>query len=56
MRQFAKAAQRTKLILVPPSSEYYGWVQELKRYGNVVYAKDVAQFEEAVKQLLTTVV
>jgi hypothetical protein len=42
VRQFAKAAQRTKLILVPPSSEHYGWVRELKRYGDVVYAKDVA--------------
>jgi hypothetical protein len=41
---------------VPPSSEHYGWVRELKRYGNVVYAKDVAQFEVAVKQLLTTAV
>ncbi len=57
VRQFAaKAAPRTKLILVPPSSEHYGWVQELKRRRNVVYAKDVAQFEEAVKQLLTTAV
>ncbi len=55
VRQFARVARRTKLILVPPFSEHY-WVQGLKRHGNVVYAKDVAQFEEAVKQLLTTAV
>jgi uncharacterized protein with von Willebrand factor type A (vWA) domain len=37
---------KTKLILIPPSKED-GWVAELKKLGNVYYAKDVAQFENA---------
>jgi len=45
-------ASRTKLILIPPASEDYDWVQLLKQYGNVQYAEDVAQFEKAVKSAL----
>jgi hypothetical protein len=47
---------RTRLILIPPSEEEYGWVKELKRRGNVAYARDVVEFEEAAKRLLTTAV
>jgi len=45
---------RTRLILIPPSEEGYGWVRELRRRGNVAYARDVVEFEEAAKRLLTT--
>ena len=45
-------ASRTKLILIPPASEDYDWVQLLKQYGNVQYAEDVAQFEKVVKSAL----
>jgi uncharacterized protein with von Willebrand factor type A (vWA) domain len=47
---------KTKLILVPPSEERYDWVEALKALGNVAYARDVAEFEEAAKRLLTTAV
>jgi uncharacterized protein with von Willebrand factor type A (vWA) domain len=46
-RFIQKCGRKTKLILIPPSEERYGWVGELKKLGNVYYAKDVAQFEEA---------
>jgi hypothetical protein len=49
-----KYGPKTKLILVPPSEEGYGWVQALKALGNVAYANDVAEFEEAAKRLLTS--
>jgi hypothetical protein len=45
-------AARTKLILVPPASESYNWVSLLRQHGNVYYARDVAQFEKAVKSAL----
>ncbi len=48
-----KYGARTRLILVPPSEEGYGWVRELKRRGNAAYANNVAEFEEAAKRLLT---
>jgi uncharacterized protein with von Willebrand factor type A (vWA) domain len=44
--------KRTKLILVPPASWNYSWVEELKRYNNVVYAYNVAEFESAAKRAL----
>ena len=47
-----RCGRRTRLILVPPAEERYPWVQELKRLGNVYYAKDVAQFEEAAVRAL----
>jgi uncharacterized protein with von Willebrand factor type A (vWA) domain len=47
-------AKRTKLILVPPSSYGYDWVGLLKKYNNVSYVHDVAEFDEAVKKSLTT--
>jgi uncharacterized protein with von Willebrand factor type A (vWA) domain len=54
VREFiSRAGRRTKLILVPPSGESYGWVQALKRLGNVAYARDVAQFEEAARRIFT---
>ncbi len=49
----AKCGQKTRLILVPPSREDYLWVQKLKKLGNVYYAKDVAQFEEAAARALS---
>ena len=53
-RQFiSKCGTRTHLILVPLAEEKYQWVQELKKRGNVAYAKDVAQFEEAVRRIFT---
>jgi uncharacterized protein with von Willebrand factor type A (vWA) domain len=42
---------RTWLILIPPSSENYRWVQELKKRNHVIYARDVAQFEEAARRI-----
>jgi uncharacterized protein with von Willebrand factor type A (vWA) domain len=42
-----KCGRRTRLILIPPAGERYGWVQELKRLNNVFYVKDVAQLEGA---------
>jgi uncharacterized protein (DUF58 family) len=53
-RFMEKCGSRTKLILVPPSDEHYPWVQELRRRGNVAYAQDVAQFEEAARRLLAS--
>jgi uncharacterized protein with von Willebrand factor type A (vWA) domain len=44
---------RTKLILVPPSAGSFNWVKELERYNNVMYARDVVDFENAVKKSLT---
>ena len=46
-------AKRVKLILVPPSSYGYNWVELLKKYGNMMYVHDVAEFDEAVKKSLT---
>jgi len=40
------------LLLVPPSREDYKWIEALKRYGNVVYAENVARFEEAARRIL----
>jgi uncharacterized protein with von Willebrand factor type A (vWA) domain len=51
--RFAKYAPRVKLILVPPSREDYQWIQLLKKHRNVVYARDVAQFEEAARHIFT---
>jgi uncharacterized protein with von Willebrand factor type A (vWA) domain len=48
-----KCGRKTRLILIPPSEERYGWVRELKKLGNVYYAKDAAQFEEAVRRIFT---
>jgi len=45
-------AQRTKLILVPPASSNYNWVQLLKQYSNVQYASDVLAFTTAVRKAL----
>jgi uncharacterized protein with von Willebrand factor type A (vWA) domain len=47
-------AKRTRLILVPPSSYGYDWVELLKKYSNVSYVHDVAEFDEAVKKFLNT--
>ena len=47
-------AQRTKLILVPPASSNYNWVQLLKHYSNVQYASDVASFTTAVKSAISS--
>jgi uncharacterized protein with von Willebrand factor type A (vWA) domain len=52
VRQFiSRAGRRARLILIPPSWEDYQWVQALKRLGNVTYAQNVAQFEEAAKRI-----
>jgi len=51
-RRFARYAPRVRLILIPPSDEHYPWVQMLRRHGNVAYARDVAQFEEAARRVL----
>ena len=45
-------AKRTKLILIPPASTSYNWVQLLKEHGNVLYARDVAEFESTAKRAL----
>jgi len=45
-------AKRTKLILTPPSSYGYDWVELLKKYNNVSYVHDVAEFDEAVRKFL----
>jgi uncharacterized protein with von Willebrand factor type A (vWA) domain len=47
-------AKRTKLILVPPSSYGYDWVELLKKYGNMMYVHNVAEFDEAVRKSLNT--
>jgi uncharacterized protein with von Willebrand factor type A (vWA) domain len=47
-------AKRTKLILVPPSSYGYNWVELLKKHGNMMYVHNVAEFDEAVKKSLAT--
>jgi uncharacterized protein with von Willebrand factor type A (vWA) domain len=44
--------KRTKLILIHPASDHYNWVEELKKYNNVMYADNVASFELAVKKSL----
>ena len=46
-------ASRTKLILIPPSAESFNWVKELKQHNNVMYARDVVDFENVVKKILT---
>ncbi|MGC9119515.1 MAG: hypothetical protein ACP5I3_11100 [Thermoproteus sp.] len=43
-------ARRTKLILVPPGDENYNWVQLIKHYGGLFYARDVAAFTEAARR------
>jgi uncharacterized protein with von Willebrand factor type A (vWA) domain len=45
-------AKRTKLILIPPASSSYNWVAELKQYNNVMYARDVAEFESVARRAL----
>jgi hypothetical protein len=52
-RFIARAGGRTRLILIPPSGQHYGWVQALKKMGNVAYAQNVAQFEEAARRIFT---
>jgi len=52
-RFIQKCGRKTRLILIPPSEERYGWVEELKKLGNVYYAKDVAQLEEAAVRALS---
>jgi len=51
-RFISKAGGRTRLILIPPSGESYEWVQALRKLGNVAYARDAAQFEEAARRIL----
>jgi hypothetical protein len=51
-RFIERCGSRTKLILVPPSRDGYGWIQALKRLGNVAYARDVAKFEDAARRIL----
>jgi uncharacterized protein with von Willebrand factor type A (vWA) domain len=55
LRKFRESglAKRTKLVLIPPASDHYNWVKELATYGNVHYARDVADFELAVKKSLS---
>jgi uncharacterized protein with von Willebrand factor type A (vWA) domain len=48
-------AKRTKLILVPPIWDHYNWVEELKRYNNVMHAHSVADFEKAAKRALESI-
>jgi uncharacterized protein with von Willebrand factor type A (vWA) domain len=48
-----KCGRRTRLILIPPADERYGWIKELKKLGNVYHAKDVAQFEKAAVQAVS---
>jgi uncharacterized protein with von Willebrand factor type A (vWA) domain len=43
---------RTKLILIPPSAESFNWVKLLREYSNVEYARNVIDFENAVKKTL----
>jgi len=47
-----KYGAKTRLILIPPSSEDYRWIKDLKKRNNVVYARDVVQFEKGVRKLL----
>jgi uncharacterized protein with von Willebrand factor type A (vWA) domain len=56
LRRFEESglAKRVKLILVPPSSYGFNWVEVLKKYGNMMYVHNVAEFDEAVKKSLTT--
>jgi uncharacterized protein with von Willebrand factor type A (vWA) domain len=56
LRKFEESglAKRTKLILVPPSSYGYNWVEVLKKHGNMMYVHNVAEFDEAVKKSLNT--
>jgi len=49
-RFVSRCGARTRLILIPPSG-HYPWVEELTRRGGVVYARDVAQFEEAARRI-----
>ncbi len=49
----AKCGRRTRLILIPPAGERYRWVQELKKFNNVFYVKDVAQLEKAALQAVS---
>lgn len=46
-------ARRTRLILVPPGEESYNWVQLIKKYGGLFYARDVASFVDAAKRALS---
>jgi uncharacterized protein with von Willebrand factor type A (vWA) domain len=48
-----KCGRRTRLILIPPAGERYGWVQELKRLNNVFHVRDVAQLEKAALQAVS---
>jgi uncharacterized protein with von Willebrand factor type A (vWA) domain len=45
-------AKRTKLILIPPASWSYRWIQLLKEHSNVMYVHNVAEFESAAKRAL----
>jgi len=45
-------AQRVKLILVPPASKHYNWVELLRQHNNVQYAHDVMTFVTAVRKTL----
>jgi uncharacterized protein with von Willebrand factor type A (vWA) domain len=55
VRRFvSRCGRRTRLILIPPANERYGWVQELKKLGNVYYVKDVAQLEKAALQAVSS--
>jgi len=48
-----KCGRRTRLILIPPADERYGWIKELKKLGNVFSVVDVAQFEKAAVQAVS---
>jgi len=56
LRRFEESGlvKRVKLILVPPSSYGYNWVEVLKKHGNMMYVHNVAEFDEAVKKSLNT--
>jgi len=45
--------RQTKLVIVPPSNDRYGWVELLKQHNNVYYAGSVAKFIAVAKKALS---
>jgi uncharacterized protein with von Willebrand factor type A (vWA) domain len=52
LKRFESLAPRTLLVMVGEEAPRYNWVEVLRRFGNVVEARDVATIEAGVRGFL----
>jgi len=52
LKGFESYAPRTLLVMVGEEAPKYNWVEVLRRFGNVIEAKDVATIEAGVRDFL----